>query len=486
MKITIKSLLVGTTLLLTVLIGVIGGLALLKMRDMQTQSEDISSNWLPAVRTLGLVKSEMLHYRLLGMRHIANSDEKILVDMENQLPTSLHDIETASNDYIKTITGADEQKLWNGFASRWPAYVKAQQDFVAASRRGDKQKAADILNASSDAFYAAADALAKDIEFNEMGVRTATLAADLAYRQAFWTFLVFGSLAALSGIGAMIFVVFGVTGPLNRLTEAMRSVAGGDFRATIPSVGASNEIGDQARALVVFRDNLVETERLRADRANQEKLTLESQFAERNRLADQFQTTMGTLADRFVRSSNEVADAARNLSATAEETARQAQVVSGAAEEASANVQTVAAGAEELSASIQEINSQVSKSTQIAGEAADEAARSEANVKALTEAAVKIGDVVSLIKDIAAQTNLLALNATIEAARAGEAGRGFAIVASEVKQLAAETANATDEISAMIGEIQAATNETVASIGRIVATINTIRGVTASIAGAVE
>jgi methyl-accepting chemotaxis protein len=133
-----------------------------------------------------------------------------------------------------------------------------------------------------------------------------------------------------------------------------------------------------------------------------------------------------------------------------------------------------------------EINEQVDRSASIALAAAREADRTTENIKVLSTAAAKIGDVVGLISEIASQTNLLALNATIEAARAGEAGRGFAVVASEVKNLAGQTSKATAEISQKVTEIQDATDTTVSTIGAIVETIATIRQLTSSIAGAVQ
>lgn len=297
--------------------------------------------------------------------------------------------------------------------------------------------------------------------------------------------IVFSVIVALTLVFSFL-LARGITRPISRITQAMKAVAAGTRDVSIPFAASRNEIGDMARALEVFSQGLAETERLRAEQSEQDRIAAERQIVERAALADAFQSTMGALADRFARSSAEVAEAARELSETADATSGKAQAVTGAAEIAAANVQTVAAGAEELTASIREINTQVAKSATVAGEAADEASRTEAKVRALTEAAVRIGDVVSLIRAIAEQTNLLALNATIEAARAGDAGKGFAVVASEVKQLAAQTAKATDEIGAKIGEIQEATNETVTAIGRITSTISTIREVTASIAGAVE
>ena len=146
----------------------------------------------------------------------------------------------------------------------------------------------------------------------------------------------------------------------------------------------------------------------------------------------------------------------------------------------------LAAASEELSTSIGEISRQVEASARIAGEAVDQAQKTDARISQLSQAAARIGDVVDLIQTIAGQTNLLALNATIEAARAGDAGRGFAVVATEVKSLAEQTAKATGEIGQQIADIQSATKESVTAIKEIGAIITRISEISATIASAVE
>ena len=296
---------------------------------------------------------------------------------------------------------------------------------------------------------------------------------------------------ALAGLGLVLVAAFFMTRltivrPLQDLTGTMGSLSSGQLRVSVPGRERGDELGAMARSTDIFRQGLEEAESLRLEAADQERRSAERMKAERHAIADSFQSKMGALASDFVRSSSEVSDAAQSLAATAEETSRQAQVVSGAAEEAAVNVQTIAAATEEMTVSVREINDRVSHAAQTTITAAEAATRTEGEIRALSEAATGINEVVGLIQTIAAQTNLLALNATIEAARAGEAGKGFAVVASEVKQLAQQTAKATEDIGRKVGLIQNATERTVESINRIVATIDSVRDISTAIASAVE
>jgi len=204
-------------------------------------------------------------------------------------------------------------------------------------------------------------------------------------------------------------------------------------------------------------------------------------------------TAQKRVAERVTQISGIVASAASQMRATAEgmavtaeETTRQAGMVASAAEITSVNVQTVSSAGEELTASIGEIARQVAESSSISQHAVTEADKASDSIRSLAQAAQKIGNVVTLINDIAGQTKLLALNATIEAARAGEAGKGFAVVASEVKSLSDQTARATHEISSQVSAMQSATQTSVGAIGGITDTIRKVADIASAIAGAVE
>ncbi len=191
-------------------------------------------------------------------------------------------------------------------------------------------------------------------------------------------------------------------------------------------------------------------------------------------------------ASALAGASEELSAVSNSMSSNAEETSTQANVVSAASEQVSHNVSTVATGVDEMNAAIREIAKSASEASRVSQQAVSVANNTNSTIAKLGESSAEIGKVVKVITSIAEQTNLLALNATIEAARAGEAGKGFAVVANEVKELAKETAKATEDISAKIATIQTDTQGAVAAIRQISEVINQINDISNTIASAVE
>jgi methyl-accepting chemotaxis protein len=283
------------------------------------------------------------------------------------------------------------------------------------------------------------------------------------------------------------FVGRSVSRPLKAMTDAMGELANGNFDVVLPGLGRKDEIGNMAHAVDAFKVKAAE----KAQREAEAKRTEEERAAAAHKtamiaLADRFESAVGSIVERVSSAAAELEACSGTLTQTAETTQQLTMTVTAASEQASHNVESVAGATEEMSSSVAEIARQVQESSKIASEAVAQAGKTDARIVDLSKAATRIGDVVQLITAIAEQTNLLALNATIEAARAGEAGRGFAVVASEVKQLASQTAKATEEIGTQIAGMQTATNESVAAIKEISGTINRISEIAMLISAAVE
>ncbi|WP_424631872.1 methyl-accepting chemotaxis protein [Bradyrhizobium sp. SYSU BS000235] len=291
--------------------------------------------------------------------------------------------------------------------------------------------------------------------------------------------------AVAMGVLSIIAVSRRVIKPLQSIQDAMLKVASGDLSVDVPFAQRRDEIGALAGALETFKQNAVEKERIEADQRTRNARGASRQQAIEAHIG-MFEQQIGEVLDAFSEASDQMRQTSQGMSAISMQTNTQVRQAAKASGDASANVQSVAVAAEELSASINDISRQVSHAANIAGRAVDQARQTDATVQGLSETASRIGDVISLINDIAGQTNLLALNATIEAARAGEAGKGFAVVASEVKSLASQTAKATEEISQQIAAVQKVTQEAMEAIKGIGGTISEVSEVATAIAAAVE
>jgi len=340
-----------------------------------------------------------------------------------------------------------------------------------------------------DAVTGAFDQLVE--QYSTDGLQLRVNAEDLVSR---------GVRSALIAIGASVAIALLITWALSfTIVPAVRSaakfaedIADGhlDNAIVLPKRRGSSEtialLVALSRMQTAIRESLARSERLSAEKAEAEQTQALLRKAEMSKFADDFELAVGDIIDAVSSASSELETSAGRLTATAERSQALATMVTVASEEATRNVQSVASATEKMALSVNGISRQVQDSARIAGEAVEQAHKTNDKVSALSKAASRIGDVVQLINTVAGQTNLLALNATIEAARAGEAGRGFAVVASEVKALAQQTAKATEEISQQIGGIQAATEESVAAIKEIGDTIGRMSEIASTIALTVE
>jgi methyl-accepting chemotaxis protein len=286
---------------------------------------------------------------------------------------------------------------------------------------------------------------------------------------------------------AAFVVTRSIVGPLGRLTGSLERLAGGDIEADVAGAQRSDEFGTIARAAIGVREAV----RTRAqDQTQREEQGKHKAETERRAML----TELATSLDRQVKAVAESVDTAaqdllktahsmRSVSEGARVEADKASQVSKAATEQAI---TVSEATSQLDSAVGEIGSRVQESSKISQEAVTQIREAGTIVRTLSEASAEIGKVVALIQAIAEQTNLLALNATIEAARAGEAGRGFAVVASEVKSLATQTAKATEEISGRINAVVGATGQAVTAIDDVGKTIARVNEIAATIAAAVE
>ncbi|MGE3333012.1 MAG: methyl-accepting chemotaxis protein [Rhodospirillaceae bacterium] len=462
------------------------GLATNTARDLNQQSEEISDVWLGGTEVLGRLTKAMSEIRILQARHIMEATPEALAATEKQVDAAVAALAAVEAEYEATIVTDEDRKLFAAYKVKREAFVASLQDTVVPSREMKNDQASAAFVGSTLATYSGAvDALSELVALNKSGAKDAVTSGQKLFDTTLM--IIAGAVALVIGVlvWATMFAGSNISAPISNITGVMSALADGNKTIAIPYADRKDEIGAMAAAVEVFKVNMIKADEMAAaqEAARKAKELRAEQVAARTR---QFDTIVRSSLTAVSGASQEMEASASTMQAVAEETNVQSAAVAAASEQAASNVQTVAAATEELTSSIKEIGRQVTQSSQVASKAVEEANKAKDMVRGLDDSAQKIGKVVALITDIAEQTNLLALNATIEAARAGEAGKGFAVVASEVKNLANQTAKATEEIAAQINDIQGATKSSVGAIESIFETIGQIDQISTTIASAIE
>ncbi len=441
----------GALLLIVVSLGVIGYRAAVTEDELSDEVEkqvEKKENVILTDKSMGTQLIGLRGFLLTGKE----DNLKLLEEGRTRYQENTDQLEKA----LQTEAG---KKVFADFRHTYVEYA-AIMDQAVQLRRADKTKEAVDLIFNPQTAELRERLNQASIELTGMIEKLKKTAGDEQSANESKTETMMLSLA-IAGIAIGLVVAFvvtrSITGAIARMVAMIQEIAGNNLTVDDLQITSQDEIGQAGIALNKMKNNLHDVIQSIASNAVQ-----------------------------VASASEELSSTSQQITANSEETSAQAKVVSNATQQVSQNLQTVATGAEEMGASIKEIAKNATEAAKVATSAVKVAETANATVSKLGDSSTEIGQVIKVITSIAQQTNLLALNATIEAARAGEAGKGFAVVANEVKELAKETAKATEDISRKIEAIQTDTKAAVDAIASISEVINQVNGISNTIATAVE
>jgi len=427
---------------IALLVVVLGGFAANRMTLIRQASVDMSTNQLPSVTYLGQMTENVLRMRILSFRVLVNREPAGLQEAETRIGVLVDKVKTAQAGYAALPAGTEEAALYKTFVSTLDNYFKAQADMLALSKQGNIEAMRTLINTRiKDGTDQMGEQLNKLIAINAANAKQASEQAGQSYTSAITGIIVVSVIAALLTVLLAWLLTRSIVTPLRKAVQVAETIAGGNLTSVIEDNG-NDEPARLINALSTMQTNLRQT------------------------------------IQHIAGSATQLASAAEELSAVTEEASKGLQQQNNEIDQAATAVNEMTAAVEEVARNAVSTSEASNQSNQAAREGRDRVVETVGAIQTMTQdvqntAAMieglatqgrDIGKVLDVIRAIAEQTNLLALNAAIEAARAGEAGRGFAVVADEVRALAHRTAQSTQEIEKMVAGIQNGTGEAVQSM----------------------